>query len=125
MLPGNLLAHHTFTRHCDSRRPHRAPIQLDMIAAAPDKSLMHRLTVYPETVKAANRWLDSSAGRSSPFAATIRLADGSGFARSSAWCPGMASEEPQAAQAHAAGTGAHAHASSSVPLPGMPSCHDH
>ena len=76
-----------------------------------------RLTVYPETVKAAELWLDSSAGRSSPFAATMRLADSSGFARSSSWCPGMASEEPQAAQEYPDRMSAPAHASSSARLP--------
>ncbi len=96
-----------------------------MTAAAFDSSIMRRLTVYPETLKAADRWLDSSAGRSSPFAATMRLADGNGYARSSGWCPGMASEEPQASEAHADGTKAHAHASSAARSPGMPSCHDY
>ena len=56
-----------------------------------------RLTVYPEVVRAADRWLDSSAGRSSPFAATLRQADGSGFARASPWCPGMAAPEGSSA----------------------------
>ncbi len=83
---------------------------------------MSRLTVYPETVKAADRWLDSSAGRASPYAATMRLADGSGLARSSLWCPGMASDEPQAALSHAVeqanGKEAHAHDSSAAAIHG-------
>jgi len=74
--------------------------------------------VYPETVKAADRWLDSSAGRSSPFAATIRLADGSGYARSSPWCPGMANDEPEAPEEHADRMEAHVNASSSAPISG-------
>ena len=49
--------------------------------------------MYPEVVRAADRWLDSSAGRSSPFAATLRQADGNGYARASPWCPGMASPD--------------------------------
>lgn len=75
-------------------------------------ALLCRLTVYPETVKAADRWLDSSAGRSSPLAATVRLADASGLARSSPWCPGLNSEEePEEQQVpkNAASIGAHAH----------------
>ena len=63
---------------------------------------MCRLTVYPEVVKAADRWLDSSAGRSSPFAATLRLADGSGYARASPWSPGMASSEDSSAASESA-----------------------
>ena len=55
--------------------------------------------MYPEVVRAADRWLDSSAGRSSPFAATLRQADGSGYARASPWCPGMASPEDSSAEA--------------------------
>jgi len=77
-----------------------------------------RLTVYPETVKAADKWLDSSAGRSSPFAATIRLADGSGYARSSLWCPGMADDEPEAPENHADRMEAHAYASSAAAVSG-------
>lgn len=80
--------------------------------------------MYPETVKAADQWLDNSAGRSSPFAATMRLADGSGYARSSGWCPGMASEKPQASEAHADRTAAHAHASSSALDSGMRFSHE-
>ena len=70
--------------------------------------------MYPETVKAADRWLDGSGGRSSPFAATMRLADSSGCARSSRWCPGLEAEEPQAVQEHASHVAAHAHASSAA-----------
>lgn len=77
-----------------------------------------RLTVYPETVNAADRWLDSNAGRSSPFAATIRLADGSGYARSSPWCPGMANDEPEAPEEHADRMEANAYASSAAPVSG-------
>ena len=68
-----------------------------------DLQLACRLTVYPEVVRAADRWLDSSAGRSSPFAATLRQADGSGYARASPWCPGMASAEDSSAAAESAG----------------------
>lgn len=45
--------------------------------------------MYPETVRAAERWLDASQGRSGVHGAVLRLADGAGYARGSAWCPGM------------------------------------
>jgi len=57
--------------------------------------LFGRLTVYPEIVKQADIWLDSTGGSSSVQAAVLRQADASGLARGSNWCPGLNKEEAQ------------------------------
>lgn len=49
--------------------------------------------MYPETVKQAEQWFDSSGGRNSILAAVLRQADGSGLARGSTWCPGLSTPE--------------------------------
>ncbi len=51
-----------------------------------------RLTVYPEVVLDIHKWTDSSKGRYSPAAATLRLADSHGLVRGSSWCPGLLGE---------------------------------
>ena len=45
--------------------------------------------MYPETVRAGERWLDASSGRGGVHAAVLRAADGGGFTRGSDWCPGL------------------------------------
>lgn len=62
--------------------------------------LFCRLTVYPETVKQAEQWFDSSGGRNSILAAVLRQADGSGLARGSNWCPGLSTQEEKAETAN-------------------------
>ncbi len=52
--------------------------------------------MYPETVKQAEQWFDSSGGRNSILAAVLRQADGSGLSRGSNWCPGLGTHEEKA-----------------------------
>lgn len=57
--------------------------QLARETAAAGKFLDQRLTIYPDYVNAAQRWLDPALRT-----AVLRLSDGSGYARREDWVPG-------------------------------------
>lgn len=90
--------------------------RLAAVTAAAGKALMPRLAVYPpflvhqQLLPASPRplgphppaqrqqqqrsWLDAAAGRDSPLAAALRLADSEGLARGSSWFAGALEEAP-------------------------------
>ena len=79
--------------------------RLAAATAAAGKALLPRLPVYPrylqqQQLQPAGRqqageqrqWLDGTAGRDSPLAATLRVADAQGLARGSSWYAGAAED---------------------------------
>ena len=54
--------------------------------------------MYPEYAANPSKWLDTSGGRSSVAAATLRLAESSSLLRGSDWCPGLGSQVAEPAE---------------------------
>lgn len=92
--------------------------RLAAATAAAGKALLPRLPVYPRYLQQQQlqpagkslqqqgerqrEWLHGTAGRDSPLAATLRLADAEGLARGSTWYAGAADSVPADGESSAA-----------------------
>ena len=78
--------------HVNPEAPWPALDRLARQTAAAGKQLAPRLAIYPEYIRAAERWLDPALR-----APVLRAMDAEGFARPDKWVAGSGSEPPAAA----------------------------
>ena len=75
--------------HVNPESPWPQLEELDRQTAAAGKTLVERMTVYPEYVRESETWIDPEL-----LPHVLRHSDSEGFARSDAWSPGLSAPIP-------------------------------